>query len=180
LATSIPTTMFSIPTRPCLIGLALRPRRLFGFRWMTGGVPCSPTVFVDPGNIGRPPVAARGTLTPHAGFKLQAGYASSNDEEIPSDRPPSTVGRPHRAALEPQTGEFKAISDHRLKRPKALTTTAARYLKRDRRSSTLAMTSIRTVLPSAFRRWASLSAGPISAVLATLMPTAPMPSAILA
>ena len=62
-ATSIPTVVMSMATRPCLIELRiLRPRRLFGFDGTTGGAPSSPTVFGDPGVIGRPPVTATPNL----------------------------------------------------------------------------------------------------------------------
>lgn len=51
---------------------------------------------------------------------------------------------------------------------------------RERRSSTLAFTSISTVRPSAFSFCACRRAGPSSAAVFTRSPTAPMPSAILA
>ena len=41
--TSIPTTIASIFSHPCLIGLRLRPRRLFGFDGTADGDPSSPT-----------------------------------------------------------------------------------------------------------------------------------------
>ena len=54
------------------------------------------------------------------------------------------------------------------------------YLNRERRPSMLECTSINTVLPSAFNRCASCKAGAISLTLVTVIPTAPMPSAIWA
>src|SRR5690606_33373753 len=83
LATSIPTTTFSIPTRPCLIGLALRPRRLFGFDGRTGGAPGSPTVLLDPGDLGHPPAAATATLPPCADLKLQGDTRYRTNPRLP-------------------------------------------------------------------------------------------------
>jgi hypothetical protein len=42
---------------------ALRPRRLFGFCGLTGGVLCSRTVFNDPGRYELPPVTAKLALS---------------------------------------------------------------------------------------------------------------------
>jgi hypothetical protein len=72
--TSIPTMILSMLTRPCLNELrALRPRRLFGFCGLTGGVPCSLTVFNDPGAYELPPVTAKSALSDSHESELQAG-----------------------------------------------------------------------------------------------------------
>src|SRR5438445_4570729 len=61
-------------TRPCLCGLAGRPRRLFGFtaREAAGGAPSFRTVLVDLGGIGLPPTFTRGTSVPRVG-RIQGG-----------------------------------------------------------------------------------------------------------
>ena len=70
--TSIPTMILSMSTRPCLNELrALRPRRLFGFCGLTGGVLRSPTVFNDPGRNELPPVTAIPALSDSRESKLQ-------------------------------------------------------------------------------------------------------------
>ena len=63
LATSMPTVMLSMATRPCLIELRdERPRRLFGFDGTMDGAPGSPTVFADQGLVELPPITATGKL----------------------------------------------------------------------------------------------------------------------
>lgn len=83
LETSTPT-LLSMTTRPCLIGLASRPRRLFGLDGTTGGAPCSPTVFEDPGAIGHPPITARSSLPETRGPKLQGAAANAGESFCPS------------------------------------------------------------------------------------------------
>src|SRR3989442_4207263 len=61
-------------TRPCLCGLAVRPRRLFGFtaREAVGGAPSFRTVLSDLGGSGLPPTFTPTTLL--AGVsKIQGG-----------------------------------------------------------------------------------------------------------
>src|SRR6185436_3443589 len=48
----MPMTMASILSRPCLSGLRLRPRRLFGFDGTTDADPRSPTGSITPGPFG--------------------------------------------------------------------------------------------------------------------------------
>src|SRR2546429_6218656 len=70
-------------TRPCLCGLAGRPRRLFGFtaREAAGGAPSFRTVLSDLGGSGLPPTFTPTTLL--AGVsKIQGGFAP-----LPKPRP---------------------------------------------------------------------------------------------
>src|SRR2546426_27683 len=68
-------------TRPCLCGLAVRPRRLFGFtaREAVGGAPSFRTVLSDLGGSGLPPTFTPTTLL--AGVsKIQGGRSPPPSE----------------------------------------------------------------------------------------------------
>src|SRR5690606_2647535 len=70
LLTSIPTVI-SISSPPCLNGLALRPRRLFGIDGSMRGAPCSLPGFDAPGGAELPRITAAPSLPDVADFKLQ-------------------------------------------------------------------------------------------------------------
>ena len=78
---------------------------------------------------------------------------------------------------EPSAGGREGLAP-RVYKPKA--TVAGRYRNADRLPSMFECTSISTVCPSAFNSCADRSAGAISSTSRTVMPTAPMPSAIFA
>jgi antitoxin HicB len=65
--------ILSMLTRPCLNELVLRPRRLFGFCGLTGGILRSSTVFKDPGGDEFPPATATPALTDSRISELQGG-----------------------------------------------------------------------------------------------------------
>src|SRR5271163_1647669 len=83
-ATSIPIKHVSMCTRPCKCGLALRPKRLFGFNGLTDGAPSSATVFIDLDAIGLPSAPATPTLRRRRDFDIQGrrGCAEGAEEEI--------------------------------------------------------------------------------------------------
>src|SRR5215208_6495376 len=60
----MPMTMGSILSRPCLSGLRMRPRRLFGFDGTTDADPRSPTGSITPGAFGPAPATASGWWGP--------------------------------------------------------------------------------------------------------------------
>src|SRR5829696_4167416 len=74
----MPMTMASILSRPCLSGLRLRPRRLFGFDGTTDADPRSPTGSITPGAFGPAPATAPARIADPAIRDLQgAGGAHS-------------------------------------------------------------------------------------------------------
>src|SRR6187200_975304 len=84
----MPMTMASILSRPCLSGLRLRPRRLFGFDGTTDADPRSPTGSITPGPFGPASATAPARIadpairdlqgptpnSPHPSPLPQAGY----------------------------------------------------------------------------------------------------------
>src|SRR5215211_7911195 len=73
----MPMTMASILSRPCLSGLRLRPRRLFGFDGTTDADPRSPTGSITPGAFGPAPATAPARIADPAIRDLQgAGRAA--------------------------------------------------------------------------------------------------------
>src|SRR5215216_7940706 len=77
----MPMTMGSILSRPCLSGLRMRPRRLFGFDGFDGTTdadPRSPTGSITPGAFGPAPATAPARIADPAIRDLQgAGGAHS-------------------------------------------------------------------------------------------------------
>src|SRR5208337_1510918 len=71
LATSIPTMTASIRSHPCASGLALRPKRLFGFDGTSDEDPGSPTGLASLRGLGPSSATATVLLSPTAGTKLQ-------------------------------------------------------------------------------------------------------------
>src|SRR5215211_8591976 len=67
----MPMTMASILSRPCLSGLRLRPRRLFGFDGTTDADPRSPTGSITPGAFGPAPATAPARIADPAIRDLQ-------------------------------------------------------------------------------------------------------------
>src|SRR5262245_7569038 len=72
----MPTTtlsLISILSHPCLSGLALRPRRLFGFDGTADGDPCPPTGLVSLRCCGLPSATAAVAIPQADKAKLQGG-----------------------------------------------------------------------------------------------------------
>src|SRR5829696_1580643 len=67
----MPMTMGSILSHPCLSGLRMRPRRLFGFDGTTGADPRSPTGSITPGAFGPAPATAPARIADPAIRDLQ-------------------------------------------------------------------------------------------------------------
>src|SRR5215203_4068027 len=67
----MPMTMGSILSRPCLSGLRMRPRRLFGFDGTTDADPRSPTGSITPGAFGPAPATAPARIADPAIRDLQ-------------------------------------------------------------------------------------------------------------
>src|SRR2546425_9240727 len=91
-------------TRPCLCGLAVRPRRLFGFtaREAVGGAPSFRTVLSDLGGSGLPP-----TFTPTT---LLAGVSNIQGGRSPPPSPLAGLRRQAEVRLEraPALRELRA------------------------------------------------------------------------
>src|SRR5690606_4933848 len=83
LLTSIPTVI-SISSPPCLNGLALRPRRLFGIDGSMRGAPCSLPGFDAPGGPELPRITAAPSLPDVADFKLQGVTLRRPSRALPS------------------------------------------------------------------------------------------------
>src|SRR5215218_6280493 len=90
----MPMTMGSILSRPCLSGLRMRPRRLFGFDGTTDADPRSPTGSITPGAFGPAPATAPARIADPA-IRLRSLCAL------------------RRKALSPQAGRGEFIHPHR-------------------------------------------------------------------
>src|SRR5208337_2737077 len=78
LATSIPTMTASIRSHPCASGLALRPKRLFGFDGTADEDPRFSTGLLSLRGLG--PSSATALLSPAVLFKLQGGVPSKSEK----------------------------------------------------------------------------------------------------
>src|SRR5215207_7150422 len=90
----MPLTMASILSRPCLSGLRLRPRRLFGFDGTTDADPRSPTGSITPGAFGPAPATAPARIADPAIRDLQGVTPSPAEPAEPSVPPPTPSPRP--------------------------------------------------------------------------------------
>src|SRR5215207_7853239 len=91
----MPLTMASILSRPCLSGLRLRPRRLFGFDGTTDADPRSPTGSITPGAFGPAPATAPARIADPAIRDLQGAVddrATESASTAPHLRPGSSPG----------------------------------------------------------------------------------------
>src|SRR5215216_1477434 len=95
----MPMTMGSILSRPCLSGLRMRPRRLFGFDGFDGTTdadPRSPTGSITPGAFGPAPATAPARIADPAIRDLHG--AGGHAPHSPSPSP----ARLRRVGLSPQ------------------------------------------------------------------------------
>src|SRR5215218_1173218 len=90
----MPMTMASILSRPCLSGLRLRPRRLFGFDGTTDADPRSPTGSITPGAFGPAPATAPARIADPAIRDLQGVTPSPAEPAEPSVPPPTPSPHP--------------------------------------------------------------------------------------
>src|SRR5215203_1693332 len=95
----MPMTMGSILSRPCLSGLRMRPRRLFGFDGTTDADPRSPTGSITPGAFGPSPATAPARIADPAIRDLQGAGGPPAWHVIPRPLTPtlSPQGRGGRA-----------------------------------------------------------------------------------
>src|SRR6185437_4150255 len=108
--TSIPTTVASIFTPPCAIGLRFeRPKRLFGFDGTTDGAPCFPRSLATKGDLGFPSATADRTIPDPPRFKLQG---DPGGKHCHSDRHLGPL--PFALLAQCSAGDDSAIEDRRL------------------------------------------------------------------
>src|SRR5215217_578682 len=103
----MPMTMGSILSRPCLSGLRMRPRRLFGFDGTTDADPRSPTGSITPGAFGPAPATAPARIADPAIRDLQGAVdGRAQTSTAPHPRPAGSLRPPVRGRSPlPASGE---------------------------------------------------------------------------
>src|SRR5215216_2961290 len=106
----MPMTMGSILSRPCLSGLRMRPRRLFGFDGTTDADPRSPTGSITPGAFGPAPATAPARIADPAIRDLQGAEGEREPAPSPSPSPFGLASRPPPRSPLPASGERRSQS----------------------------------------------------------------------
>src|SRR5215208_335375 len=104
----MPMTMGSILSRPCLSGLRMRPRRLFGFDGTTDADPRSPTGSITPGAFGPAPATAPARIADPAIRDLQGAGGVSLARVLAPPPAPHPLGFAESASPRSR-GEVKLI-----------------------------------------------------------------------